>query len=240
MNPDEVVRNFGADSLRLYEMFMGPLEAVKPWSMHGVSGVEKFLERAWRMIVDERAEDVRLNAAIRDCGPTSEQNRVLHKTIQAVTRDVEQMSFNTAIARMMEFTNYFLGVTSRPKRAMESFVLLLSPFAPHAAEELWQVLGHDKTLAREPWPTYEEAFLHEETIEIPIQVNGKLRTVVHVPTGITREELEAAARQQPKVAELLSGKTVQKVIIVPGRMVNFVVKYARSNSFATRESAVSS
>jgi leucyl-tRNA synthetase len=224
VNPDEVVRNFGADSLRLYEMFMGPLEAVKPWSMHGVSGVEKFLERAWRMIVDERAEEVRLNAAVQDGEPTPEQNRVLHKTIHAVTRDLEQMSFNTAIARMMEFTNYFLGVASRPKRAMESFVLLLSPFAPHAAEELWQALGHDKTLAREPWPAYEEAFLHEETVEIPIQVNGKLRTVVQVPTGITREELEAAARQQPKVAELLSGKTVQKVIIVPGRMVNFVVK----------------
>ena len=152
VNPDQVVKDFGADSLRLYEMFMGPLEAVKPWSMEGVSGVAGFLDRAWRMIIDERAEETRLNPAVVDIEPTVEQNRMLHKTIQAVTRDIEQMSFNTAIARMMEFTNYFFKVQQRPKAAMERFVQLLSPYAPHLAEELWQQLGHARTLAYEPWP----------------------------------------------------------------------------------------
>ena len=136
VNPDEVVREYGADSLRLYEMFMGPLEAVKPWSMDGVSGVRGFLDRAWRMIVDDRAEAVQLNPAVQAVEPTAEQNRVLHKTIKAVTGDLEQMSFNTAIARMMEFTNFFTKQEPRPRGAMEKFVLLLSPFAPHVAEEL--------------------------------------------------------------------------------------------------------
>ena len=224
MNPDDVVRDFGADALRLFEMFMGPLEAVKPWSMQGVSGVAKFLDRVWRMIVNERAEEVRLNAAVREVEPSTEQNRVLHKTIQAVTKDVEQMAFNTAIARMMEFTNYFLGCEARSKLAMERFVLLLSPFAPHLAEELWQVLGHGTTLAYEPWPEYDESQLHEDTLQIPVQVNGKLRAVVRVAAAATRDELESAARREPKVAEALAGKTVQKVIVVPGRMVSFVVK----------------
>ena len=148
VNPDEVVREYGADALRLYEMFMGPLEAVKPWSMDGVSGVRGFLDRAWRMIIDERAEAVQFNPAVADAEPTTEQNRVLHKTIKAVTADMEQLSFNTAIARLMEFVNFFLKQEVRPLSAMERFVLLLSPLAPHAAEELWAALG-----TRRPWPT---------------------------------------------------------------------------------------
>ena len=149
VNPDEVVSAYGADALRLYEMFMGPLEAVKPWSTKGVSGVAGFLDRVWRMIIDDRAEETRLNATVVDVEPTLEQNRMLHKTIRAVTRDIEQLSFNTAIARMMEFTNFFFKEEKRPKAIMERFVQLLSPFAPHAAEELWQQLGHAKTLAYE-------------------------------------------------------------------------------------------
>jgi len=223
VNPDQVVADFGADSLRLYEMFMGPLEAVKPWSMEGVSGVRGFLDRVWRMVLDERAEEVRLNAAVQDCQPTAEQNRVLHRTIQAVTRDVEQMSFNTAIARMMEFVNFFLKCEVRPKRALETFLLLLSPFAPHMAEELWQALGHAETLAYEPWPECDEAMLREDTIEIPVQVNGKLRAVVQVPAEADQPALEQAARANPKIAEMLAGKTVHKVVVVPKRLVNFVV-----------------
>jgi len=224
VNPDAVVAEYGADALRLYEMFMGPLEAVKPWSMRGVEGVRGFLDRAWRMIVDDRADEVRLHAAVQDCEPTAEQNRVLHKTIQAVTRDIEQMSFNTAIARMMEFTNYFLKSQTRPKRAMEDFVLLLSPFAPHIAEELWRALGHDGTLAYEPWPRFDEAMIREETIDLPVQVNGKLRAVVQVAADADAAAMEQAARAQPKIGELLAGKTVQKVIVVPKRMINFVVR----------------
>jgi leucyl-tRNA synthetase len=224
VNPDAVVKEYGADSLRLYEMFMGPLEAVKPWSMDGVSGVRGFLDRAWRMILDDRAEAVTLHPAVQDVEGSPEQNRLLHKTIHAVTRDLEQMSFNTAIARMMEFTNFFLKAEVRPKTAMERFALLLAPFAPHMAEELWQALGHPTTLAYEPWPAYDEAMLREDTVEIPVQINGKLRGRIWVPTGSNAPTIETAARTDPRIAELLDGKTVVKAIVVPGRMVNFVVK----------------
>ncbi len=224
VNPDDIVANYGADSLRLYEMFMGPLEAVKPWSMEGVSGVRGFLDRVWRMIIDDRAEQVQLNAAVDDVEPTEEQNRMLHRTIKAVTDDVEQMAFNTAIARMMEFVNFFFKQQRRPKKLMETFVLLLSPFAPHIAEELWQALGHSGTLAYEPWPTYDEALLREKTIEIPVQINGKLRSRIRVPAEADKKTVEQAARSNPRVAELLEGKTVRRVIVVPKRMVNFVVQ----------------
>jgi leucyl-tRNA synthetase len=224
VNPDEVVAEYGADSLRLYEMFMGPLEAVKPWSMDGVSGVFGFLGRAWRMIIDERAESVMLHAAVQAVPPTTEQNRMLHKTIKAISNDVEQMSFNTAIARMMEFTNFFFKEERRPKEAMEKFVLLLSPFAPHIAEELWQALGHANTLAYEPWPQYDEALIKEDTVEIPVQINGKLRGRIQLPIDVDKAALETAARNDPHIAELLAGKTIVKAIVVPGRMVNFVVK----------------
>ncbi len=224
VNPDQVVKDFGADALRLYEMFMGPLEAVKPWSTKDVTGVYSFLDRSWRMVIDDRAEETRLNPAVIEIEPTLEQNRVLHKTIQAVTRDIEQLSFNTAIARMMEFTNYFFKVTGRPKAAMERFVLLLSPFAPHLAEELWQSLGHDRTLAYEPWPEFDEALLKEDTIEIPVQVNGKLRGRIMVAADADKAAMEAAARADEKIAELLAGKMIAKTIVVPGKMVNFVVK----------------
>ncbi len=224
VNPDQVVKDFGADSLRLYEMFMGPLEAVKPWSTKDVSGVAGFLDRVWRMIMDERAEETRLNPAVVGTEPTVQQNRVLHKTIQAVTRDIEHLSFNTAIARMMEFTNYFLKVQERPKAVMEQFVQLLSPFAPHLAEELWQQLGHARTLAYQPWPEFDEALLKEDTIEIPVQINGKLRGRIVVAAEADRAAMEAAARADEKIAELLAGKTIVKTILVPGKMVNFVVK----------------
>jgi leucyl-tRNA synthetase len=224
VNPDDVVTEYGADSLRLYEMFMGPLEAVKPWSTKGVSGVAGFLDRVWRMMTDERAEETRLNASIVDIEPTVEQNRVLHKTIHAVTRDIEHLSFNTAIARMMEFTNFFFKEDKRPKSVMQRFVQLLAPFAPHIAEELWQQLGGAGSLAFEPWPDFDPELLKEDTVEVPVQVNGKLRSRITVPTGADQATMEAAARADEKIAELLAGKTIVKVIIVPGKMVNFVVK----------------
>ena len=149
---------------------------------------------------------------------------MLHKTIKAVTDDLEQMSFNTAIARMMEFTNFFLKSEVRPRAAMEKLVLLLSPLAPHVAEELWQALGHAGTLAYEPWPAFDEAAIREDTIEVPVQINGKLRGRVSVPADADKAALEAAARGDAKIAEMLAGKTVVKTIVVPGRMVNFVVK----------------
>jgi leucyl-tRNA synthetase len=224
VNPDQVVAEYGADSLRLYEMFMGPLEAVKPWSMEGVSGVRGFLDRAWRMIVDDRAEPVTLNEAVCDAEPTPEQNRALHKMLRAVTRDIESLGFNTAIARMMEFTNFFLKEARRPRSAMERFVLALSPFAPHLAEDLWQALGHQQTLAYEPWPAADEAWLREDTVEVPVQVNGKLRGRTTVAAAADAAAIEAAARADTRVAQFLAGKTLVKVVVVPGRLINFVVK----------------
>jgi leucyl-tRNA synthetase len=224
VNPDAVVKQYGADSLRLYEMFMGPLEATKPWSMEGVSGVRGFLDRAWRVIVDERDEQLALHPSIAEVEPNEEQARVLHRTIQAVTHDLDAMSFNTAIARMMEFTNFFMKQDVRPKAALESFVLLLAPFAPHLAEELWQLLGHSETLAYEPWPSFDEAAIKEDSVEIPVQIEGKVRAKIQVAADLDKAGLEAAAMADPRVQELIHGKEIVKAIVVPGRLVNFVVK----------------
>jgi leucyl-tRNA synthetase len=161
---------------------------------------------------------------VRDTEPTAEQNRVLHKTIKGVTHDIENMLFNTAIAKMMEFTNYFLKQDVRPKSAMRQFVLLLSPFAPHIAEELWQLLGGQTTLACEPWPTFDESLMKEDTLTIPVQINGKLRAKIDVPADLDAAQTETLAKSDAKVAELLAGTTIVKAIVVPGRMVNFVVK----------------
>ncbi|NMC19909.1 MAG: leucine--tRNA ligase, partial [Thermogutta sp.] len=224
VNPDDIVREYGADALRLYEMFMGPLESTKPWSMDGVHGVRGFLDRVWRMIVDERAETSRPNPAVQDSEPTPEQARILHRTIREVSRDVARMEFNTAIARLMECVNFFLKQETRPRGAMETFVLLLSPFAPHVAEELWQILGHKESLAYHPWPQFDPELLKEAEIEIPVQVNGKLRGRIVVPAEADAEAMERAAKADPKVAALLEGKRVVKAVVVPKRMVNFVVR----------------
>ncbi len=224
INPDQVVKEYGADSLRLYEMFMGPLEATKPWSMEGVNGVFGFLGRVWRMILDDRAESTVLNAAVCDQEPTKDELRVLHKTIKAVTEDIAKLSFNTAIARMMEFTNYFTKSDRRPRAVLEPFVLLLAPFAPHITEELWQALGHNQSLAYEPWPTYDESILMESAIEIPVQINGKLRGKITVPVDADATIMESFARQDSQLATMLADKQVIKVIAVPGRMISFVVK----------------
>lgn len=224
VNPDHVVADYGADSLRLYEMFMGPLEQVKPWQMKGVEGVYRFLGKVWRMITDEREEDLVLNAAVQDAEATPEQLKALHKTIKAVTEDIEKLSFNTAISRMMEFVNAVGQNDVRPTSVMEPFVMLLSPFAPHVAEELWNILGHDNTLSYEPWPKFDDAYLVEDEIELPVQVNGKLKAKIKVPADADRAAMQTAAESDADVQKQLEGKNVVKVIVVPGRMVNFVVK----------------
>ena len=224
VNPDDIVRDYGADALRLYEMFMGPLEATKPWQMAGVEGVSRFLARVWRTMADEQADAVRLNPAVQEAEPTEAQERLLHRTIKAVTDDIARLSFNTAISRMMEFTNAFSGDSVRPRRICEPFVLILAPFAPHLAEELWELLGHGDSLAYAPWPAFDEAKISEATIEIPVQVNGKLRAKVRVAADADAAVLEATARGDAAISGHLQGKQVVKVIAVPGRMVNFVVK----------------
>ncbi|MFV2066556.1 MAG: class I tRNA ligase family protein, partial [Pirellulales bacterium] len=224
VNPDEVVREYGADALRLYEMFMGPLEATKPWNMDGVGGVRSFLDRVWRMVVDQRSETMQLSAAIEDVEPTAEQNRMLHHTIGEVTRDVANLEFNTAISRMMEFTNFYTKEVTRPKSAIERFVLLLAPFAPHICEELWQVLGHAESLAYEPWPELDEAAVRQDEVEVVVQINGKVRGKVVIPTDAGRDAQVRAAREDPRIAAMVDGKQIVKTIAVPGRLVNFVVR----------------
>jgi leucyl-tRNA synthetase len=222
INPDQVVREYGSDSLRLYEMFMGPLEAVKPWSMRGVEGVYRFLGRVWRLFVDDRAESMKLADAVRDVPADRATLRKLHQTIQKVTEDLEGMRFNTAISAMMEFTNFLTPLAQRPRSVLEPFILLLSPFAPHLAEELWRALGHAETLAYEPWPKYDPALTKEDEVEVPVQINGKLKSKLTVPAGTGEAALREAALGDLKVKEQLVGKQVKKVIVVPGKLVNIV------------------
>ncbi len=224
INPDRVVQQYGADSLRMYEMFMGPLEATKPWSMAGVDGVFRFLGRVWRMIADEKADEIQLNPQVQDVAATPEQLRVLHKTIKSVTEDIEKLSLNTAISRMMEFTNEFINLEVKPRVLMEPFVLLLAPYAPHLAEELWSLLGHTTSLAYHPWPVFDPALIVEATMEVPVQIGGKLRGKVTVPTGADQKAIEAAVMADASLASHFAGKAIVKTIYVAGKMLNYVVR----------------
>ena len=218
VNPDDVIRDFGADSLRLYEMFMGPLQAVKPWSTKGVEGVHRFLKRANRLVTESKIEDRALTKA---------EAKSLNAMIKKVGDDLEAMAFNTGISAMMVFMNEaedFAKAGALSKEYLKKFVLCLAPFAPHLGEELWEYLGGEKTLAYEPWPVYDPAALVEDEIEIPVQVMGKLRGRVKIPVAATPVEMEEAAKADAEVAKFLEGKTIVKVIAVPKRMVNFVVR----------------
>ncbi len=222
VNPDDVIREFGADSLRLYEMFMGPLEAVKPWDTKSIKGVYGFLTRAWRLIVDD-SEVFQLNASVKDGTPDKDTLRVLHSTIQKVTEDTDGLRFNTAIAAMMEFVNHVTKLEVRPRSVVKPFVLLLAPYAPHVAEELWRALGHANTLAYEPWPKFDPELTKADEIEVPVQVNGKLKTRLKVPAEISDTELEAAALADETVRVMLDGKTIKMVRVVPRKLVNVVI-----------------
>jgi len=220
VNPDEMMDQFGADAVRLYEMFMGPLEAIKPWSTRGVEGITRFLDRVWRLIVNEAGGP---SLAGIEAEPSLEQRRLLHQTIKKVTDDLEALRFNTAIAQMMVFTNEVTKLKMRPRALLEPFVLLLSPFAPHIAEELWERLGKAPSVATQPWPEYDPALVARDRLTIPIQVNGKLRSKIEVPADSSEAEVVRLARQDAKLSEWLQGKTPRKVIYVEKKLVNFVV-----------------
>jgi leucyl-tRNA synthetase len=221
VNPDDIVAEYGADSLRLYEMFMGPLEQVKPWDTRGVGGVRRFLNRVWRVAIDDRTGEV--NAQIRDEGGTKELERALHKTIKKVTEDTEGMRFNTAVSAMMELTNEMSRQDVVPVAALESLLILLSPYAPHISEEIWNRLGHEGSITTVGWPQFDEALTKADTIIVPVQVNGKVRAKIEVPADADKEAVLAAARTDEKVLAHLEGKELVREIYVPGRIVNLVV-----------------
>ncbi len=221
VNPDDVIRDYGADSMRLYEMFMGPLSANKPWNMQGVEGVHRFLMKAWRMIVDE--ESGNLNAAVCDEPLADVDERLLNKTVKKVGDDIDGFSFNTAIAAMMEFVNAFTKLDKRNKAAVEQFILLLAPFAPHMAEELWAKLGHATTLAYESWPKYDESKLQDPEIQLVIQINGKVRDKLMVPADSDEDTIKEIANNSDKVQKHLEGKTIRKIIVIKKKLINIVV-----------------
>ncbi|MBV8212326.1 MAG: leucine--tRNA ligase [Verrucomicrobia bacterium] len=229
ISPDEIVDEYGADSLRLYEMFMGPLEATKPWSMAGVEGVYRFLARVWRLAMTENQEGIwEVSPNLSEVEPDSKQNKVIHATIKKVTEDIESLAFNTAISQLMIYVNAFTTVEQRPVTALRTLLILLNPFAPHLSEELWERLSQrfpifSGQMSQQAWPAWDDAYLVEDEVEIIVQVNGKLRDKITVRKDLDNKALEELALAAPKVKESTSGKTVRKVVVVPNRVVNVVV-----------------
>ena len=231
VNPDDVIDQYGADAFRCYEMFMGPLEQMKPWSMRGVEGVSRFLARVWRLFITEnQGGDWELSAKIKEIDADKAQQKMTHATIKKVTDDIESFSFNTAISQMMIFVNAFTGVEAIPLASMRAFLVLLSPFAPHIASELWERLNAKFTdgrgdITQQQWPAYDERLLVEDEVEIVIQVNGKLRDRVKMPLDAPRQDLEEVAKASPKVKKIVGDALMPyvKVITVPNKIANVVI-----------------
>jgi leucyl-tRNA synthetase len=213
VNPDDVIKAYGADSMRLYEMFMGPLEAVKPWNTNGVEGVFRFLRKAWRMIIE---------AELTDAEMSKDQLKLLHETIKKVSGDLDTLGFNTAISQLMIFVNGFSKDKQLPREAAETFVKLLAPFAPHIGEELWQHLGHEGTISYVPWPVHQEEYLKVAEVEVLIQVLGKPKARMMMPADASQDNMGKLALENSEVKAAVEGKTVRKIIAVPGRLVNIV------------------
>ncbi|CAI6072204.1 Leucine--tRNA ligase [Paenibacillus sp. JJ-100] len=220
INPDEIVNEFGADTLRLYEMFMGPLEATKPWNANGVEGMYRFLSRVWRLFINEDTGEI--NEKITVDGGTDEFKRTTHKTIKKVTEDLEHLRFNTAISQLMIFVNDAYKADTLPRESMESFVQLLSPLAPHMAEELWSRLGHEGGITYVAWPEYDESMTVDAEVEIVVQVNGKIVTRTTVAKDLDAQGMQDYTMELEPVKQVLEGKTIRKVIAVPGKLVNIV------------------
>ncbi|WEG13849.1 leucine--tRNA ligase [Pullulanibacillus sp. KACC 23026] len=221
VNPDEIVRTHGADTLRVYEMFMGPLDASIAWSEEGLDGSRRFLDRIWRLFV---TQDHRLSEKVQDNASLEGLERVYHQTVKKVTEDYENLHFNTGISQLMVFINESYKQDVIPKVYVEGFVKLLAPIAPHLAEELWEVLGNEAPVSLNSWPTYDESKLTESQVEIVLQINGKVRNKATVPTDMNKEELEKLAFNDDIIKEQTAGKHIVKVIVVPGKLVNIVAK----------------
>jgi leucyl-tRNA synthetase len=220
VNPDDIVAQFGADALRVFEMFMGPLEAAKPWASKGVEGVFRFLNRVWRLFVDENGT---LLSNVQDVPLTKEQEYVLHYTIKKISEDIENLSMNTAVAQMMIFVNEFTKADIRPLSALRDFIKILYPFAPHIAEELWHKLGNTDSLWFEEFPIYDESKLQKSEVEIIVQINSKIKAKCFIAVNATSDEMEATALALPDIAQLVEGKSIKKKIVVPGKLVNFII-----------------
>ena len=214
INPDEIIRDWGADAMRMYEMFMGPLEVSKPWATTGLSGVFRFLDRVWRLTERE----------ISDHEPSADLRKVLHKTIKKVTHDTGSLDFNTAISQMMILVNELYKVDDLPREIWETLILLLAPYVPHLAEELWEMAGHEPSVANQKWPQYQEELTIDDEIELVIQVNGKVRAKLQVAKGLSKETLQTLATEHDRIRELTDGKSIIKTIVVPDKLVNIVVK----------------
>ncbi len=219
VSPDEICDEYGADTLRVYEMSMGPLEASRPWATKDVVGAHRFLQRVWRAVIDETTGAVRVT----DEQVGDETLRALHRTIDGVADDYAALRNNTAAAKLIEYTNHITKAAVTARAAIEPLVLMVAPLAPHLAEELWRRLGHDASLAHGPFPEADERYLVDDTIELPVQVNGKVRGKITVAADADRAALEAAARADEKVLAFLDGATPKKVVVVPGKLVNLVV-----------------
>jgi leucyl-tRNA synthetase len=227
--PDDIIADYGTDTLRLYEMAMGPLDTSRPWNTADIIGVHRFLQRLWRNVIDEDTGEAQVDGA----APDDETLRLLHRTIAAVTHDMEQLEFNTAVARLIELNNHLTrlvagggasGATAAPRQVAEAMALMLAPLAPHTAEEIWARLGHATSLAYEPFPVADPAYLVDAEVEIPVQVNGKVRAHLRVPADADAAAVEAAARANERVAALLAeAGTVRRTVVVPGRLINFVL-----------------
>lgn len=224
VNPNDVVAEYGADSLRLYEMFMGPLDQTKPWKTDSVDGVYRFLGRVWRLVVDESTGTISQKLTTAPGSSEAELWRTLHKTIKKVEEDIESMSFNTAISQMMIFVNEATKSQSVPRECIEIFLRVLSPFAPHISEELWNRLGHKDFIVHGEWPQYIADLCEDRMVTVVVMVNGKRRDELHVTPDTPKDSLESQAKALDRVAAFLEGKTIQRTIVVPGKLVNFVVQ----------------
>ena len=228
IDPIDVIEIYGADAFRCYEMFMGPLEQMKPWSMKGVEGVSRFLARVWRLIMEEnQAGEWVLSADVQKVDPQKSELKILHATIKKVTGDIEALSFNTAISQMMILVNALTNTPAKPVSALRTLLILLNPFAPHLTSELWQTLaekfaGVSGDITGQSWPEHDERILIEDEIEIVLQVNGKLRDKITVALDATEAALEAAALANKKVQTAIGGQPIRKVVVVPKKLVNVV------------------
>ena len=219
VNPDDIVESHGADTLRLYEMFMGPLDASIAWSTNGLDGARRFLDRVWRLLVDDNDQ---ITSKLVNLDNSGKLEKVYHQTVKKVTENYEDLKFNTAISQLMVFINDCYKAEELPKEYIEGFVKLLSPVAPHITEELWAHLGHNESITYETWPAFDEAKLVDNEIEIVVQINGKVKTKLMVPTDTSKEQLQEIAMGDNDIKEQINGKTIRKVIAVPGKLVNIV------------------